>query len=115
MANSQTFTDGYLDIYNTKNVNHPGEQVKLGLELKYHLRYQERTVGIERYENAMQRNVEISLLLRTPRLKNVNPQDVVILSSGEQYQIDRVVYIRDVEPSCMDVSLVKVVNEYERT
>lgn len=108
----QTYNDGSVKIYNVEDIAESGKAPKMKFELKGSFRYQERTVGIKRYEAALQRQVEIEMVLRMPRIQGINPQDIAVPNDGHQYKIDRVVMPPD-EPESMDISLERIDPIYE--
>ncbi len=87
---------------------------KEGLTLKIGpLRYKERTVGMNRFEAAMQNQTRIDLLLRSQQLRNVSTHDIAIPIDGKQYKVVRIQYPEDIEPPVMDLSLERIDAEYE--
>lgn len=111
--NRQTFNDGVLTVYEIINGSEPAGMPKKMLSVKGKLNYDEKTVGINRYESALQNNVQISKLLRVMRKKDVSTQDVVILEDEKQYQIVRIQYPEDIVPQSMDLSLERIEQKYE--
>ncbi len=111
----QTFNDGVVSIYTVGNIATAGNMPKEGLTLKFEkpLPYEERTVGMGRYWAAMQNQVKVQQMLRVQRINNLSTQDVAIPIDGEQYKIVQVQYPKDVEPPCMDLSLERLVAEYD--
>lgn len=82
------------------------------LEFKESLRYQRRTVGIQRRYLSQQGGVEIVELLRCPLRESISPQDVAIVG-GEQYKVEQVQYPEGVVPPVMDLSLSRLEHDYE--
>lgn len=113
---TQTFNDGVLSIYKVDNISPPGGKPKQGLTFKVGpLHYEERTVGMSRYWNAMEVNAKVQQMLRVPRVNVVNSNDIAIPNDGTQYKILQVQYPKGVEPPCMDLSLEKVVAKFDIT
>lgn len=112
---SQTFNDGVLQIYSVDNIAEAGNLAKDGLRPKdtNAIPYEERTVGMSRFWTAMQMQTTIIQILRIPRINGVSINDVVIPIDGEQYKIKQVQLVKDIEPSCMDLSLEKVSVKYD--
>lgn len=81
--------------------------------LKLSLRYDEQRLGIQRYYEAMQNQVQVEHVLRVPRAGNVNSQDVAVTEDGRQYRIDLVQDVPGVYPPSLDITLTKVEQEYE--
>lgn len=110
---TQTFNDGVVNIYSVGNIATPGDKPKDGLTIKVkNLRYEERTVGMNRFWTALQENARISQLIRVPRIELVSIHDVAILNE-QQYDILQVQYLKDVEPPCMELSLERLEVAYE--
>lgn len=106
--------DGILNIYNVDNIAVSGNMPKKGLKGKVsNLRYEERTVGMSRYWTALQANVRVQQVLRTPRIDTVHTDDVVIPRDGTQYKILQVQYPPGIDPKVMDLSLEKVEVAYD--
>ena len=111
----QSFQDGIVMIYDVVNTAPPGglPNNKLAAEPKKSLRYDEKTVGIQRFEAAMQNNAKIETLLRCPRARDVSTQDIAVPIDGKQYNIRQIQYPEDIHPPVMDLSLVRVEQVYE--
>ena len=109
---SQTFNDGIVSIYAVSNLSAPGDKRKEGLTLKLTLRFDERTVGMNRYYAAMQNNVKVDMVIRVQRLTDISTQDVAVVNSL-QYKIKQVQYPSDVQPPCIDLSLERLVQNYD--
>lgn len=67
---------------------------------------------MNRFYAAMQNNVKVDMVIRVHRLSDVSTQDVAVVNS-EQYKIKQVQYPSDVESPCMDLSLERVVQNYD--
>lgn len=107
------FKDGVVRIFDVGNTAQAGNMPKKGLTLKETLRYEERSVGVERYNLGLQNGMRIERLMRCPRRKNVAPDDVAIPIDGTQYTIKQVQYPQNVTPLSMDLSLERVVSTYD--
>jgi hypothetical protein len=112
---TQPFNDGVLKVYSVGNIAEPGDLAKSGLTLKFQnaIPYEERTVGITRFYSAKQDQNTIEQLLRIPRMNGISRNDVVIPIDGEQYRIEQVQSVKDVEPHCLDLSLERVSVAYD--
>lgn len=108
---SQTFNDGVLTVYAVSDASQPGYKPKETLAKKVMLHFEERRLGIERYYNGMQNQIEISRVVRVPKYEKVNSQDVAIID-GVQYRIDLVQHVFGIYPPCMDLTLAKIQQEY---
>lgn len=111
---TQSFKDGVVNIYSVGNTAESGNKPKEGLTLKVgNLRYDERTVGMSRFWAALQAQVQIDLIIRTPQQRNVSTQDIAIPIDGQQYKIKQIQYPPDVYPPSMDLSLERLEAAYD--
>lgn len=111
-SNVQAFSDGVCAVYGEENVARPGGMPAMEPVLKGKLCYEERTVGMARYAQYLQQDVEISRILRVPRKIEVSTQDVVVPTDGKKYRVKQVQYPREAVPPCMDLSLERIDNDY---
>lgn len=110
---TQELNSGVVKIYSVDDSAQPGYQPKPTLTLKLTLRYEEQRLGINRLYLSRQNQAEIEKVIRVPRQDSISNQDVAILESGSQYSIDYTQTVQDVYPPCLDLSLVKVEQNYE--
>lgn len=110
---TQEMNSGVVKIYSVEDSAHPGYQPKPTLTLKLTLRYEEQRLGINRLYMSRQNQAEVEKVIRVPRQDSISNQDVAILESGSQYSIDYTQTVQDVYPPCLDLSLVKVEQNYE--
>ena len=110
---TQELNSGVVKIYSVDDSAQPGYQPKPTLTLKLTLRYEEQRLGINRLYLSRQNQAEIEKVIRVPRQDSISNQDVAILESGGQYSIDYTQTVQDVYPPCLDLSLVKVEQNYE--
>ena len=110
---TQELNSGVVQIYSVEDSAQPGYQPKPALKLKLTLRYEEQRLGINRLYLSRQNQAEIEKVIRVPRQDSISNQDVAILESGSQYSIDYTQTVQDVYPPCLDLSLVKVEQNYE--
>ena len=108
----ESYNDGIVKIYRTKNVSEPGRRPVEKLVFLMQLRFRERTVGNTKYNLAKQTGVEVVRLVRCPRLRNVSSHDFAAIKDFESgaiqhYEIDQIQYPENVFPKSMDLSLVK--------
>ena len=113
MMKTQSYNDGVITIYAVSNVASPGSMPVDKITLKESLRYDERTVGLNRFYAAMQNNVNIKYVLRAPRIRAVSTLDVAIPNDGKQYKIVQIQYPKDVEPPSMDLTLEELTPVYD--
>lgn len=109
----QTHNDGVVKIYTVTNSAPPGGMPVEALTLKETLRYKERTVGNQRYYQAMQAGAKVDSVLRCPLRRDVSGQDIAIPNDGKQYRITLVQYPEDAEPPVMDLTLERTTQDYE--
>lgn len=110
---TQEMNSGVVKIYSVEDSAQPGYQPKPSLNLKLTLRYEEQRLGINRLYLSRQNQTEIEKVIRVPRQDSISNHDVAILESGSQYSIDYTQTVQDVYPPCLDLSLVKVEQNYE--
>ena len=110
---TQEMNSGVVKIYSVEDSAQPGYQPKPSLNLKLTLRYEEQRLGINRLYLSRQNQAEIEKVIRVPRQDSISNQDVAILENGSQYSIDYTQTVQDVYPPCLDLSLVKVEQNYE--
>ena len=110
---TQEMNSGVVKIYSVEDSAQPGYQPKPALKHKLTLRYEEQRLGINRLYLSRQNQAEIEKVIRVPRRDSISNQDVAILENGSQYSIDYAQTVQDVYPPCLDLSLVKVEQNYE--
>lgn len=110
---TQEMNSGVVKIYSVEDSAQPGYQPKPSLTLKLTLRYEEQRLGINRLYLSRQNQAEIEKVIRVERQDSISNQDVAILESGSQYSIDYTQTVQDIYPLCLDLSLVKVEQNYE--
>lgn len=104
---TQSFTSGVVTVYSEQNVAPPGYLPQVQLTEKVTLRYEERSLGLQRYFNAQQNQVQVERVIRCPRYAGVTNQDVAETEDGTRYRIDMVQAVMDVYPLCMDLTLAR--------
>lgn len=110
---SQTFNDGMLIAYRTKNVAEPGDQPLNKIQEKGRLRYEKLKVGLNRYWTGKQNNVEIAMFLRVPDRFEINPQDIIVPNDGFQYEVKQAQPHMVLGTPCTDLSLARTETDYE--
>lgn len=110
---TQELNSGVVYIYSVEDSAQPGYQPKPALKLKLTLRYEEQRLGINRLYLSRQNQAEVEKVIRVPRQDSISNQDVAILENGSQYSIDYTQTVQDVYPPCLDLSLVKIEQDYE--
>ena len=110
---TQSFNDGIVKIYSTRDIAEPGYRPVEGLKFKIMLRYEEQRLGIQRYYAGRQNQIQIEKILRVPRTDNIDNQDIAVTETGKQYRIDLIQSVLDVYPPSVDITLIKIEQEYE--
>ena len=103
---TQDYNDGIVTIYAAADSAQPGYQPKPTLTKKCTLRYDEQRVGIQRYYEAMQNQVQVERVLRVPRAKITN-QDIAETEDGVKYRIDLIQTVDLVYPPSLDLTLTR--------
>ena len=109
---TQPYTSGLVTIYTVTDSARPGYQPVQTLTQKIQIRYEEQRLGIQRYYEAQQNQIEVERVIRVPRAVSITNQDVAITEDGRQYRID-LVQNADVYPPSLDLTLAKIEQEYE--
>lgn len=104
---TQSYNDGVVTIYSVADVAQPGYQPQIELTEKIKLRYEERSMGLQRYYQAMQNQVQIERVLRVQRTNKITSQDVAITEDNTRYKIYMVQAVSDVYPPSVDITLSK--------
>jgi len=113
LMKTQSYNDGVVVVYAVENIAQPGSMPADKITQKESLRYDERTVGLNRFYAAMQNNVNIKYVLRCPRIRSVSTLDVAVPNDGKQYKIVQIQYPQDVEPPSMDLTLEELTPVYD--
>ena len=109
----QTFNDGVCSINCVKNVAEPGDKPREGLETKYgRIPFERRKVGLQRFYQAMQADVQITDLIRIPYQMNISTNDVCVIKD-RQYLIKQVQAIKDTLPASTDLTLERLEVDYD--
>lgn len=107
-----TFNDGTAEICAIHNVAEEGDRPKNKLIVKERLRFENRTVGLQRFFDAAQEKITISRVVSMPLIASVSTQDVVIIN-GNQYEIKMKQEKFDTRPASMLLTLSDVEEVYE--
>ena len=105
---TQPYNDGMVTIFAAKDVAKPGYAPQVELTKKVTLPYAEQRLGIQRYYQGMQNQMEIQRVIRVPKSVPVNSQDVAQTEDGRKYRIDLVQNVLGVYPPSLDLTLIKV-------
>ena len=112
---TQCYDDGVVTVYAVVDAAAPGYQPKPQLVTppKAVLRYEEQRLGLQRYYEAMQNQIQVERVIRTPRRGQITNQDVAITEDGRQYRIDLVQTVQNVWPASQDLTLAKIEQIYD--
>lgn len=112
---TQCYDDGVVTVYAVTDAAAPGYQPKPQLVKppKAVLRYEEQRLGIQRYYDALQNQIQVERVIRTPRHGQITNQDVAVTEDGRQYRIDLVQTVQNVWPASQDLTLAKIEQIYD--
>lgn len=103
---SQAYNSGYVTIYEVTDAAAPGLQPVPALKEKLQLPYEERLLGLRRYYDAKQNQIEVQRVIRVQRTPfPITSQDVAETEDGRKYRIDLVQSMVDVYPPSLDLTL----------
>ena len=104
---SQSYNDGYVTIYSERDSAAPGMQPKPVREMKLRQPYTERQLGVRRYYEAKQNQINIQRVIRVQKTSvQITSQDVAETEDGSCYRIDLVQSVADIWPPSLDLTLV---------
>ena len=113
---TQPFNSGVVKIYKTENGAQTGHKAVEQLKKNpVTLRYDEQRTGVTRYYAAKQANIQIERVIRCPKVLGIDSQDVAVTEDGLQYRIEQIQTVDNIWPSCIDISLSKIVQRLEVT
>lgn len=107
-----TFNDGIAKFYKVQNIAEKGDKPVEKPIFAVSLRFEYETVGISRFYTAMQANVKIDNLIRTPIFRDLSTQDIVLVN-GVKYKILQIQHVEETKPPISRFSLQKVVEKYD--
>lgn len=108
---SLAFNDGLAYFYNVENIADPGDKPRDGLVLKKKLCFEYLTIGAKRNYEALQADVRLDELIRTPLHRCISTQDVCIIE-GVQYRIEQVQHDQSTHPPSSKFSLSGLERNY---
>lgn len=103
---TQSFSDGMVTVYSVADKAQAGYKPVEKLTFKVKVPYEERRLGIQRYYNAKQNQIEIERVIRVP-ISNVkiSNQDIAETEDGVKYRIDLVQKVKGIFPPSIDITL----------
>ena len=114
---SQTYEDGLVVVNRVTDGNlGTGLLPVESLEPVIKLPYEERKLGVQRYYNALQNQIQIQRVIRVPQAQpvKITSQDIAVTEDGQQYRIDLVQAV-DVYPPSLDLTLVAYEQKGQKT
>ena len=103
---SQPFNSGIVNIFSVTDAAAPGYRPVRTLTPVVSLRYQEQKLGIQRYFEGKQNQIEIERVIRVPQCGiRITNQHVAVTEDGTEYRIDLVQAVEDIYPKCLDLTL----------
>lgn len=105
-AKFEEFNDGIADVYDV-NDEDKLEKANEGL------RFGNENVGITRHYAARAADSRVDRMIHVLYKRDIKPHQVVVIE-GEQYDIDKVDYIKDTLPPITKLSLIKFEKHKER-
>lgn len=113
-AITQPLNDGIVQICDVVNAAEPGFKPIDKLLPKGRLRYENQRVGIQRYYQAMQNQVQVDRVIRVARPPFlITSQDVAVTEDGREYNIRQVQSVDNCWPECLDLTLTAIEQEAE--
>lgn len=112
---TQCYDDGVVTVYAVTDAAAPGYQPRPQLVKppKAVLRYEEQRLGLQRYYEALENQIQVERVIRTPRYGKITNQDVAVTEDGRQYRIDLVQTVQNVWPASQDLTLVRIDQIYD--
>lgn len=104
---TQAYNDGIVTIYTVEDVNAGTGYAPHAVTTELiKLAYQERKLGIRRYYEAKQNQINVERVIRVPKPPmDITNQDVAETDDGNAYRIDLVQIVPDVCPPSLDLTL----------
>ena len=106
---TQCYDDGVVTVYAVTDTAAPGYQPRPQLVKppKAVLRYEEQRLGLQRYYEALQNQIQVERVIRVQRAGQITNQDVAETEDGRRYRIDLVQSVDNVWPPSLDLTLAK--------
>lgn len=102
---SQAYNDGIVQIMTVTDTAAPGYAPTRTLTEKYALPFAERTVGVRRYYEAKQNQINVSRVIRVQAAPGITTQDEAVIGN-DRYRLDLVQTVSSVYPASLDLTLV---------
>ena len=106
---SQSYNDGIVIIYDISDTAQAGRAPAEELTAKVSLRYAEQKLGLTRYYQSKQVQIEAERVLRVPKgAVAITNQDAARTEDGSLYRITLVQEVSDVYPKALDLTLSRI-------
>lgn len=110
---SQSFNSGVCTVYRQRDTAHPGYRPRPELEVKApNLRFEEQRVGLTRFNDFKQRDVDVERVIRVPQgpaAQIPTPRDVISQDQQVFYRVEMVQTVPGVWPPSLDLTLTRFV------
>lgn len=104
---TQAYNDGVVTIYTVTDEAPEGRAPQPAITRLITVAFQERKLGIRRYYEAKQNQIDVERVIRVPRPPvDITNQELAETSDGNAYRIDLVQAVPDVCPPSLDLTLV---------
>lgn len=108
---TQVLSSGTVRICDVVNAAEPGYKPVDRLLTRGLLRYENQRVGVQRYYQALQNQIQVDRVIRVPKAFAITNQDVAVTEDGEEYQIRQVQEVLSCWPPCLDLTLTRIEQE----
>lgn len=111
---SQTFNSGVCTVYSQRDTARAGYKPRPEMEPKAFLRFEEQRVGLNRFNEFKQRDIEVERVIRVPHgpaAQIPTPKDVVSSDGQVFYRVELVQTVPGVFPPSLDLTLVRLVQK----
>lgn len=103
---SESFNDGVVQLFSARDVSDIGRAPVIELELIHTLHFAEKRVGVTRYYQARQAQVEVDRVIRVQYVPGIHT-NIIAKIDDKEYRIDQIQTVEDVYPRCLDLTLTE--------
>lgn len=103
---SESFNDGVISLFSTEDIAIVGRAPVKELTLIYTLHFAEKRVGVTRYYQARQAQVEVDRVVRIQYVPGIHT-NIIAKINGKEYRIDQIQAVENVYPKCLDLTLTE--------
>lgn len=111
---SQSFNSGVCTVYSQRNTAKAGYRPVPELDPKAFLRFEEQRLGLNRYSEFKQRDIEVERVIRVPQgpaAQIPTPKDVVSSDGKVFYTVELVQTVPGIWPPSLDLTLTRFVQK----